>query len=392
MCRNNCIRKLAESNIFDCYSKISAIPETKVNAFFYTTNSYLNPFILNRIIKEDVALIISNFRHWDRFRDKTVLISGANGFLPAYLVETFMALDASYNTTVIALVRSKQKVEARFKHLLDNPRLKIVVQDVSVAFDIDDKIDFIIHAASQASPKYYGIDPVGTLSANVLGTINLVNLARKNNVESFLFFSSGEVYGQVKAEDIPIKETTFGYLDCANVRACYGESKRMGENICVSNHFQFGVNAKIIRPFHTYGPGMALDDGRVFADLVANIVNRQDITLKSDGSAIRPFCYLVDATLGFLTVLINGENGQAYNVGNPDQEHSILELSNILVGLYPEFGLKIVMNLPITDSNYLKSPILRNSPNIDKVRQLGWSPTTTVQEGFKRTIASFLEA
>jgi UDP-glucuronate decarboxylase len=345
---------------------------------------------LNKIIHEDIAHILAHFNDWDKFRNKTVLISGANGFLPAYLVETFMALDASYGTTVIALVRNRQKAENRFRHLLNSTRLKIVVQDVIAPIQVEEKIDFIIHAASQASPKYYKTDPVGTLSANVLGTINLIELARKNNVESFLFFSSGEVYGEVKAEDIPIKEETFGYLNCANVRACYGESKRMGENICVSYHEQYGVPAKIIRPFHTYGPGMALDDGRVFADFVANVVNKQDIVMMSDGSAIRPFCYLRDATLGFLTVLTKGESGQAYNVGNPNEEHSILELANIMVGLYPEFRLKVIKNKPVADANYMKSPILRNSPNIDKIRQLGWLPNVTVHEGFKRTIASFL--
>ncbi len=345
---------------------------------------------MNEIIREDVAHIIAHFHEWDKFRNKTVLISGANGFLPAYLVETFMTLDVSFNTTVIALVRNQQKAENRFRHLLNSTRLEIVVQDVTAPIEIAEKIDFIIHAASQASPKYYKTDPVGTLSANVLGTINLIELARKNNVESFLFFSSGEVYGEVKAEDIPIKEDTFGYLNCANVRACYGESKRMGENICVSYHVQYGIPAKIIRPFHTYGPGMALDDGRVFADFVANVVNRKDIVMMSDGSAIRPFCYLRDATLGFLTVLVKGENGQAYNVGNPNEEHSILELAEIMVGLYPNFGLKVIKNIPIADANYMKSPILRNSPNIDKIRQLGWQPEVTAQEGFKRTVASFL--
>lgn len=345
---------------------------------------------MNRIIREDLAYIIAHFDEWDMFRNKTVLISGANGFLPAYLVETFMALDVSYNTSVIAQVRNRQKAENRFRHLLSNSNLKIVVQDVTAPIQVEEKIDFIIHAASQASPKYYKTDPVGTLSANVLGTINLIELARKNNVASFLFFSSGEVYGEVKAEDIPIKEDTFGYLNCANVRACYGESKRMGENICVSYHVQYGVPAKIIRPFHTYGPGMALDDGRVFADFVANVVNKQDIVMMSDGSAIRPFCYLRDATLGFLTVLVKGENGQAYNVGNPNEEHSILELAEIMVGLYPDFRLKVIKNIPIADANYMKSPILRNSPNIDKIRQLGWQPEVTAQEGFKRTVASFL--
>ena len=194
----------------------------------------------------------------------------------------------------------------------------------------------------------------------------------------------------MKPEDIPIKETAYGYLDCTKVRACYGESKRMGENICVSYHAQYGVNSKIVRPFHTYGPGMALDDGRVFADLVANIVRKEDIVLKSDGSAIRPFCYLTDAVLGFLTILIKGENGQAYNMGNPDEEHSILELSNILIDMYKEYGLKIVMTNPDQGNSYLKSPISRNSPNIDKIKQLGWAPKVGVREGFRRTISSFL--
>lgn len=344
---------------------------------------------MNTIITEDIIDIISRFNDWEKFRNKTVLISGANGFLPAYLVETFLSLDKSINTKVIALVRNRKKAEKRFSHWLNNINLIIIEHDVCNVLKYSESINFIIHAASQASPKYYGADPVGTLNANVLGTINLIKLAKEKNVESFLYFSSGEVYGQVKAEDIPIKEDTFGYLNCANVRACYGESKRMGENICVSYFHQFGVKAKIVRPFHTYGPGMALDDGRVFADFVANIVHKQNITLNSDGSAIRPFCYLTDATLGFLTVLIKGENGQAYNIGNPNEEYSILELANTLVNLYPELKLEVIMNNKTDDNTYLKSPIQRNSPNIDKVKKLNWRPLIGVKEGFKRTIESF---
>ncbi len=343
---------------------------------------------MNTIIKEDISSIISRFNDWDRFKQKTVLISGGNGFLPAYLVETLLSLDPSFNTKVIALVRNRQKAEKRFSHWLTNKNLCIVEHDVCNEYTSVNKIDFIIHAASQASPKYYGTDPVGTLNANVLGTINLIKLAHEHNVESFLYFSSGEVYGQLTDKDIPIKETTYGYLDPTNVRACYGESKRMGENICVSWFHQYGVKAKIVRPFHTYGPGMALDDGRVFADFVANIVHQQNIVLKSDGSAIRPFCYLTDAALGFFTVLLHGENAQAYNVGNPNEEYSIKELANILVNIYPELNLQVILNT-VADANYLQSPILRNSPNIEKVKQLKWTPIVTVKEGFRRTIESF---
>ena len=346
----------------------------------------------SKVVKEDIRFILSRFKQTERFRNKTVLITGAAGFLPAYLVEFFLSLDPEWNTKVIALVRTMAKAKVRFSHWLNDNRLTLQEHDVSLPYSSAEKIDFIIHAASQASPKFYGIDPVGTLMANVMGTINQLNLAREHGVESFLFFSSGEVYGEVKEEDIPIKENTFGYLNPATVRACYGESKRMGENICVSYHAQYGVNAKIVRPFHTYGPGMSLDDGRVFADFVANVVHKKDIVLKSDGSAIRPFCYLSDATLGFLTILLQGENGEAYNIGNPSQEYSILELAELIAGLNPALGIKVIKQpLDLSDNKYLKSPIKRNSPNIEKAMKLGWEPEVTAYQGFGRTIESFLE-
>lgn len=346
-------------------------------------------FILNSILKEDISNIIAGIEFWEKFKNTTILISGANGFLPAYMVETLLALDLSYNVKVIALARSKEKAHKRFEKHLGNHNLVIIEHDVCNEFKTTEKIDYIIHAASQASPKYYQTDPVGTLNANILGTINLIKLANEKKVQSFLYFSSGEVYGEVNEADIPVKEDTFGYLNPATVRACYAESKRMGETICVSYFTQYGVKAKVVRPFHTYGPGMALNDGRVFADFVSNIVNRQNIELNSDGSARRAFCYLTDATIGFFTVLINGENGQVYNVGNPNEEHSILELANILVNLYQEFKLEVVLNKTI-NLNYLKSTITRNSPNIDKIKNLNWQPKVSVSDGFKRTIASFL--
>jgi nucleoside-diphosphate-sugar epimerase len=136
---------------------------------------------------------------------------------------------------------------------------------------------------------------------------------------------------------------------------------------------------------------MSLTDGRVFADFVSNIVNKQHIIMKSDGSAIRAFCYLTDATLGFLNIIVKGDDGQAYNMGNPYQEHSILELAQIIAGIYPDFKIKVIKKLPQkTDNKYLKSPILRNSPNIDKIMKLGWIPKVGISEGFKRTIDSFL--
>jgi nucleoside-diphosphate-sugar epimerase len=164
----------------------------------------------------------------------------------------------------------------------------------------------------------------------------------------------------------------------------------MGENMCVSWFHQYNIPTKIVRPFHTYGPGLSLDDGRVYADFVADIVNNRDIIMKSDGSARRAFCYLTDAVQGFLTILLKGENGQAYNLGNPQGEISILELAVKLVDLFPEKGLK-VLRQPIHDNpDYIPSQISRNCPDISKLLALGWQPQTSIEEGFKRTIGSFL--
>lgn len=349
----------------------------------------------NTIVEQDLEFITNHQLPWDLLEGKTVLITGANGFLPAYMVETILFLNESKfsrPTKIIGLVRNLDKAKQRFKFYAGRSDLELMQADVSEPFECKLPINFIIHAASQASPKYYGIDPVGTLLPNTIGTNNLLLFTLKNPVESFLFFSSGEVYGEVDSDHIPTNENDYGYIDPVNVRSCYGESKRMGENMCVSYHHQFKVPAKIVRPFHTYGPGMQLDDGRVFADFVADMVHNKDIIMKSDGSAIRSFCYLADAIVGFFTVLLNGKNGEAYNVGNPNGEISIKDLAYTLTSLFPEKKLKVVEIQRAANNNYLISSTSRNCPNIIKIKNLGWIPYYSVLEGFKRTIQSYSSA
>jgi UDP-glucuronate decarboxylase len=345
----------------------------------------------NQIIKEDLETIYKAHINWSRFAGKTILISGANGFLPAYMVESLLYIDQHYLNSgikVIALVRNPDKAKKRFTHYLNNPNLSFIEQDVADEINTDIKIDYIIHAASQASPQYYGTDPVGTLSANIMGTSNLLKLAKKNEVESFLFFSSGEVYGSVGNEHMPVNEEYYGYLNPLLVRSCYAESKRMGENMCVSYLQQYKVNTKIIRPFHTYGPGMDLNDGRVFVDFVSDILNGKNIIIKSDGTAKRAYCYLTDAITAYFKVLLDGKNGEAYNVGNPYNEYSVKELANILVSLFKEKSLKVIME-NTGNSNYLPSQVSRIVPNISKIKNLGWEPLVSAEDGFYRTVTSY---
>lgn len=344
------------------------------------------------ILFEDLERIISdNNIEWNLFDGKTVLITGANGFLPAYLVETLLYLNDEQNRDikVLALVRNIEKAKNRFSRHQNRKDLIFIVQDVVEPVKIDESIDYIIHSASQASPKYYGSDPVGTLKANVLGTYNMLELAREKEVKSFLFFSSNEIYGKVPVECNPQDEMTDGYLDTCAVRSCYAESKRMGETMCVSWHHQYGVPAKMVRIFHSFGPGITLDDGRVFGDFIRNVLEGTDITLNSDGSAMRAFCYVSDATRAFFTILLKGENANAYNMGNPNNESSILDLAELLTRQYPEKNMQVKVNVPRNQEGYIKSPLSRGLPDITKLSGLGWNPEISISEAFDRTIKSF---
>ena len=346
----------------------------------------------HKIVEEDLQLIAAAGIPWDRFANKTVLISGANGFLPSYMVEVLLYLNelrAERQTNVIGLNRSFDKASLRFAHYQGRHDFEVIVQDVCEPVVTDHKIDFVIHAASQASPKHFGGDPVGTMLANLLGTQNLLRLAKDKGAEGFLFLSSGEVYGEVDQQKVPTKETDYGYLDPMAVRSCYAESKRAAETLCMAWLQQYGVPARIVRPFHTYGPGMNLDDGRVHADFVADIVNDRDLTLHSDGSAVRTFCYIADATRAFFTVLLCGEAGEAYNVGNETAKLTIRQLAETLVKLIPEKGLRVVEK-PRTESKYIPSTAVLSVPDTAKLRNLGWEPRFSAEEGFRRTIESFV--
>ncbi len=341
------------------------------------------------IVREDLQKIVASPLPWERLFGKTVLITGANGFVPAYMLETLLYLNetAGANLKVIALVRNPEKAKRRLGHFAGRADVSLVVQDVRDAY-VGPGADFVIHAASQASPRFYGTDPAGTFESNVIGTRRMLEVARDSGSEGFLFFSSGEVYGRIENPEIPVKESDYGYLDPLNLRSCYAEGKRAGETLCTCWHAQYGIPTKIVRLSHTYGPGMEADDGRVFADFVADLVAGRDIVMKSDGSTRRPFCYLADATAAFFTVLLQGKDGEAYNVGS-DVETSVLELAETLTRLFPERHCRVIRQARAAGDQYMPSAVAGGHFDLEKIRGLGWEPTTGIEEGFWRTVKSY---
>ena len=353
--------------------------------------------MIGSIIKEDLEFIAdSKLVDWERFRRRTVLISGASGMLPSYMVETLLFLNekAGLDIKVVALVRNLEKARKVFSSFEGDPKLEFIVQDVTQPIHYPDSVDYMIHAASQAAPSYYGVDPVGTFMANTAGTVNMLELAREKAVKGFLYFSTGSVYGDVQGDEVFLDEGVTGIVNPLDVRNCYAEGKRAGENACVCYHYQYGVPVKIVRIFHTFGPNVNLDDGRVFSDFCKNVLQNQDIVLKSEGTAKRVFCYVADAVLAYFLVLLEGSPAAAYNVGG-DREHeiSVRDLAFLLSGLFPDRGLKVVFDINPDDLTYVRmqTPQQRILADLSRIRSLGWKQHFSVRDCFERTIRSIEE-
>ncbi len=343
---------------------------------------------------DDVADIVARDLPWAALSGARVLVSGAGGFLGGYLTRTLLGLHGHGKVEapvrVVAMVRDVARARQRLADVSQNANLTFMPWDLNTIGVPDiGECDYVLHAASQASPQFYGNDPVGTLLPNTVGTASLLEaLRRAKSPKGFLFVSSSEVYGAV-AQDALLGEKSYGTVDPATVRACYAESKRMGETMCMAWHQQYGIPTYIVRPFHTYGPGLQPNDGRVFADFAFNVLRGENIVMNSNGGARRAFCYASDAVAGFFTVLLKGHTSQPYNVANPAGELSVMELAELLVGLYPEKGLVVDRRQAPEGASYLPSAYNRLMPDVARLSALGWCANVPPDIGFRRMIEAY---
>lgn len=351
---------------------------------------------MNKIIEEDIQYILNSDVDFQRFENSTVLITGANGMLASYIVMTLLYLNKfyNYNIKVIAIARNKSNFYKMFNDFIEDKNLIFIELDIININEYifkDFEIDYIIHTASPSRSDQFLKKPLNVVYPNVFSTDKLLNLSAKKQVKSFLYFSTCDIYGKV--DDGHLVENRYGSLDPLDLRSVYGESKRIAETLCKAYNTQYNVPTKIARIAHTYGPTMDLyNDSRVFAEFVKNIVDGGGVVIKSDGRAKRAFCYIVDATIGFLKILLEGKNGEAYNVANNKELISIMELAKLLVNMYPERKINIVAEKQ--SEVYLEN---KNVSSLDKLyidtkklEKLDWKAKYTIQEGFRRVIDSFL--
>lgn len=338
---------------------------------------------MNKVLKEDLEAIIEENISWEKLKGRTVLITGASGMIGIYMLQVLTLLNEryDYNIRVIAMLRNAKKLPEEVRERED---VEIIIHDVTERLEVPGDVHYVIHAASPASPLIMQNQPVETIAANTLGTFNTLRLAKEKKAEGYLFISSREVYGQPDDGQEFFYEDTYGFVDQLNPRSCYSEGKKAAETMCVCYHDEYGLNVKLARLAHTYGPGMSIYDGRVQADFLKNVFHKEDIVLKSEGTAVRTYTYIGDAVAGLYRILLDSED-MVYNIGNEDGKVSIRELAEIMVDIYPERGLKLVFDIPEGGTKGT-APYTLGILSSKKLRKIGWSPKYSVKEGFKRTL------
>ncbi|MDO4485181.1 MAG: NAD-dependent epimerase/dehydratase family protein [Bacillota bacterium] len=337
---------------------------------------------MHRILEEDIDNIIKAELTWEKFQGTNVLITGASGMIGSYIMNTLIALKKKkqMDINIYVLVRNPAKLDEEVKDYV-----KVIQQSVVDPINTDIEFDFVIHTASPASPLIMKNDPVGTVAANTIGTYNTLNVAQKGSGKGYLYISSREIYGQPYENQEIFTENTYGFVDPLNVRSCYPEGKKAAETMCVCFKEQYGINTKIARLAHTFGPGMPVDDGRVQADFLRNVINNEDIVLKSEGVAVRTYTYVGDAVLALFYILLDSEE-MVYNISSEESTVSIKQLAETLVDAYPERNLKLVFDIPESEGNTGCAPFTLGILSSDRIRKLGWEPIYGLKEGLMRTV------
>jgi nucleoside-diphosphate-sugar epimerase len=348
------------------------------------------------VLEKDLAHIANQLRpQLPKLSNSRLLITGGAGFLGYYLVQAATHLNATARANIdIVVYDSFSRGKPQWlSDLTDARKLRLVEHDMRHPLPADHgRFDWIIHAASIASPIVYRRDPIGTMDANINGLRNLLDRALADAhagqpIKGMLFFSSSEIYGDPDAANIPTAEDYRGLVSCTGPRACYDEAKRYGETLCANFARQHGVPVKMARPFNNYGPGLNINDGRVIPDFCRDVLSDRDIVMLSDGRATRTFCYAADSITGYYKVLIEGGAGEPYNIGVETPEISMADLARKIAEIgrrYVGYTGKVV-TAKSDDADYLVDNPNRRCPIITKARtQIGYDPRIDLDEGLDR--------
>ena len=341
----------------------------------------------NQFVVEDLKNVAADkVISWDKLNNKSVLVTGATGLIGSLLVKALLysADNNGADITVGAFIRNKDKADKVLGNLKkDHPNLVYEIGDLSDGLNLSRRYDYIIHAASATGSKDFIEKPVETILTTVESTKNFLKYAKENTIDSMVYISSMEVYGEIPHETV--KEEDFGLLNWMNLRSSYPQSKRLAETLCLSYCSEYGVPVKIVRPTLTFGPGVSKEDNRVFAQFARAVINKTDITLLTKGGTKRDYLYTADAVKGILTILLSGKNGEAYNLSNQDSYCTILEMAQMCCGLANnEISVRFDLD-PEKSKCYPKEQKIRLDNG--KYLALNNSPKTSIQNIYLKLIS-----
>ena len=331
----------------------------------------------------DVLQVCSENLPWEELSGCNVLITGATGLIGGCLVDVLMSLPHC-SCQVYALGRNEERAQKRFADYWNDDAFHFIQNDISVPLSCNIQFDYIIHAASNASPNFFKEKPVEVMKANLLGMVNLMEYGLSHNMKRMLYVSSGEIYGE--GNGLAFKETDSGYVDCATARACYPSSKRATETLAISYAEEYGADVVIARPCHTYGPHFTESDNRVYAQFVRNVLRGENIVLKSCGEQFRSWIYVVDCVSALLYVLLKGKRCNAYNIADDNSNLTIRKLAEIIAD---EGRRQVVFD--IDEQNGNTTPISKATFSTERLRLLGWTPHYRIETGLQHTIQSIIK-
>lgn len=341
----------------------------------------------NKLYFDDILKTSLLNLNWERLKNKSILISGASGLIGSFLVDAIMYKNNNENLSckIYACGRNSDKMKERFSSYCENPLLVLVyhdINDVLVMNDVD-KIDFVLHLASNTHPVLYATEPINTITTNIIGTKNMLDFSVSKHAERFLFASSNEVYGENRGDVEKFKEEYCGYINCNTLRAGYPESKRCGEALCQAYNKQEGLDVVIARLTRSYGPTMLQNDSKAISQFIKKAIEGEDIVLKSEGNQYYSFTYVSDAVSGLLKVLLEGKCGEAYNIADNASDITLRDLAELIAS---NCNRKVVFELPDETEKAGFSKATKARLDSTKINNLGWKAQYSIGEGISRTI------
>lgn len=342
------------------------------------------------IMQQDMEEIANSSIQVEQLAGKTVFVTGATGLIGSQVVKALACCNRIRHTNIkiIAYARNQAKAQKVFGGLLDRGDVTVQIGDVNETISVEGDIDYIIHGASATSSKYFVSNPVETILTAIHGTTNILEFAKDKQVKGMVYLSSLEVYGVIDTGKEFVSEQDYGYIDPLNVRSSYSEGKRMVECLCVSYAQEYKVPVRIARLSQTFGAGVEYQDGRVFAEFARSAMEQRDIVLHTEGKTVRSYCYTKDAVSALLYVMIAGETGQAYNVTNMQTAISIREMAELVCSIFPESGIKVVVDIPQDLSSFGYNPEMVIKLDSTRLEALGWKATVGLEEMYKRMVSS----